>query len=224
MVDKLDTMLTIKPPVLQVALDFTRIEDALKVSEAVISGGADWLECGTPLIKSEGVKAIKTLKTTFPDIPLVADLKTMDTGALEAELAFSSGADVITVLAAADNKTILDALEVAKNYGGLVMADLINYPTPLNRAKELEILGVHIILMHLGIDQQRFRAFPIDDIPLVKKEIKSFLAVAGGLNDLTARQAFLNGADILVVGGFITRSANPREATRKIKEALRSGA
>lgn len=215
-------MIAIKPPVLQVALDFIKIEDALKISEAVVPGGADWLECGTPMIKSEGMRAVRILKDAFPEIPLVADLKTMDTGALEAELAFSSGADIITVLAVADNKTILDALDVAEKYGGLIMVDLINHPDAINRAKELEKLGAHIILMHLGIDQQALRAFPINSIPLIRREIKSFLAVAGGLNDLTAKQAFLNGADILIVGGFITRSANPMEATKRIKEALRA--
>ncbi len=214
-------MLKVRPPILQVALDFIRIDKALKIAEKALIGGADWLECGTPLIKAEGMQAIRILRRNFPDIPIVADLKTMDVGALEAELAFSAGANVVTVLAVADNKTILDAVETARSFGGYVMADLINHPDPIRRAKELETLGVNIVLMHLGIDQQASRKFPIDKIPSIRREISAYLAVAGGLNDKTARQAVMGGADIIIVGRYITHSDNPIEATRRIKDSLK---
>jgi len=213
-------MLKIKKPVLQVALDFIDMEEALRVAQEVARGGVDWLECGTPLIKAEGMRAIRLLRETFPNIPIVADLKTIDVGALEAKLAFSAGANIITVLALADNKTIIDAVNVARSFGGYVMADLMNHPQPVSRAKELEKMGVDIVLMHIGIDQQASSKFPLDQIPLIRKEIKSYLAVAGGLNDKTAPIAIKHGADIIIVGRYITRADNPTEATKKVKEAI----
>ena len=97
-------------PVLQVALDFENLSRALLAAREAVEGGADWVEAGTPLIKSEGLDAVRELKKAFPDHLIVADLKVMDTGAFEVEIAAKAGADVVTVLGAADDDTIADAV------------------------------------------------------------------------------------------------------------------
>ena len=112
--------------VLQVALDFMILERAIKAAEEAIRGGADWLEAGTPLIKSEGMKAIRELKRRFHRIT-VADLKTMDVGRVEVEMAAKSGADIITVLGVADDSTIEDSIKAARKYGAKIMVDLLNH-------------------------------------------------------------------------------------------------
>jgi len=111
--------------ILQVALDLLNEHRALAIAKDSIEGGADWLEAGTPLIKSEGMKVVRKLKETFPKKTLVADMKTMDTGAFETEMAAKAGADVVCVLAASDDSTIIDALKSARKYGTKIMADLI---------------------------------------------------------------------------------------------------
>ena len=215
-------MKKISPPVLQIALDFISLSDAINIADKVHEF-VDWIECGTPLIKSEGKRAIKALRDRFPEKIIVADMKTIDTGKLEAELAFSSGADVISVLAVADDKTIIDAIDVAHSYGGFVMADLIGHPSPDTRIKELSKLGVDIVLYHIGIDQQARMIFPVKVVDFLRKNTSTFFAVAGGLNDKTAEDVTRRGADIVIVGRFITRASNPRANAQKVKMAIERG-
>src|SRR2546429_8440727 len=111
-------------PVLQVALDHMHLKRALLAAAEAVEGGADWLEAGTPLIKSEGMEVVRQLKKTFPGTTIVADLKTMDTGAFEVEIAAKAGADVVTVMGVTDDATILEAVKAARRYGGKIMGGL----------------------------------------------------------------------------------------------------
>src|SRR2546430_16550167 len=96
-------------PVLQVALDHMHLKRALLAAKEAVDGGADWLEAGTPLVKSEGIEVVRQLKKTFPGKTIGADLKTLDTGAFEAEIATMTGAEVITVLGGTDAARELSA-------------------------------------------------------------------------------------------------------------------
>jgi len=202
--------------ILQVALDLTDVEQAISIAEKAARGGAHWLEVGTPLIKKEGMRAVELLKRRFPDRKIVADLKTMDTGALEVEMAARHGADVVSILGVADDKTILDAVEVARRYGIRVMVDLIGVKDKVKRAKELEKMGVHYILVHTGIDEQVQGKTPLEDLEKVVKAVKVPVAVAGGLNLETIPKVIELGATIIIVGGAITKAKDPEEVTRKI--------
>jgi 3-hexulose-6-phosphate synthase/6-phospho-3-hexuloisomerase len=202
--------------ILQVALDLTDIEQAISIAEKAARGGAHWLEVGTPLIKKEGMRAVELMKRRFPDRKIVADLKTMDTGALEVEMAARHGADVVSILGVADDKTIIDAVEVAKRYGIRVMVDLIGVKDKVKRAKELEKMGVHYILVHTGIDEQVQGKNPLEDLEKVVKEVSVPVAVAGGLNLKTIPKVIELGATIIIVGGAITKAKDPEDVTRKI--------
>jgi len=210
----------IDKPILQVALDFIKLDQAIETAKEAVCGNVDWIECGTPLIKSCGVRAIKILSNIFPDVPIVADMKTMDTGKIEASLAFSAGAKIVSVLGVADDKTIADAIDTAKSFDGLIMVDLINHHDPLRRAKEVSQIGADIILLHIGIDQQDRFKVPLDLVNKIKEIVNCRVAVAGGLTEETAKLAVLNGADIVIVGRYITRSKNICETTRRVKEAI----
>ena len=202
--------------ILQVALDLTDIEQAISIAEKAARGGAHWLEVGTPLIKKEGMRAVELLKRRFPDRKIVADLKTMDTGALEVEMAARHGADVVSILGVADDKTILDAVEVAKRYGIRVMVDLIGVRDKVKRAKELEKMGVHYILVHTCIDEQVQGKSPLEDLEKVVKAVSVPVAVAGGLNLQTIPKVIELGATIIIVGGAITKAEDPENVTRSI--------
>src|SRR5208283_1277986 len=117
-------------PVLQVALDFENLSRALAAAREAVEGGADWIEAGTPLIKSEGLHAVRELKKAFPDHPVIADMKIMDTGAFEAEIAAKAGANLVTVLGAADDDTIAEAVRGGELYGVEVVVDLLNVADP----------------------------------------------------------------------------------------------
>jgi 3-hexulose-6-phosphate synthase / 6-phospho-3-hexuloisomerase len=211
-----------KKPVLQVALDLLELNRALVIAEEAVAGGADWIEAGTPLIKSEGMEAVRALVSRFPGHTIVADMKVADTGAMEVEMAAKAGAGVICILADADDAVINDAVRAASAFGVRLMADLINTADPVRRAKEIESMGVDIIAAHVGIDQQMTGKNSIDLLSLLQGTVHIPVAVAGGLDTATAADAVRRGADIVIVGGWITRSADVRKNTAKIRESINS--
>ncbi|WP_240664491.1 3-hexulose-6-phosphate synthase [Methanosarcina sp. MSH10X1] len=198
------------------------MDRSVEIAKEAIAGGADWIEIGTPLIKSEGMDAIRTMRKAYPDRTILADMKTVDTGAMEVEMAAKAGADVVIVLGTADDSTLLDALRSAHKYGVRLMADLISAPDPVKRAVELEALGVDYVNVHIGIDQQMIGKDPILLLREISQRISMQLAVAGGLDASSAVQAVKAGARIVIVGGNITRSDNVTEAARKIRQSVDS--
>ncbi len=207
-------------PILQVALDLINAHRAIQIAKEAIEGGADWLEAGTPLIKSEGLEIVRRLKKEFPDKTIVADMKTMDTGALEVEIASKAGADVVCILGVADDETIKEAVRASRKYGTKVMVDVIGVDDKVKRAKELEKLGVDYICVHVGIDEQMRGENPIEITKEIVKNVNIPVAIAGGLNSETVVDAVNAGASIIIVGGAITKAPNVTEATRMIKKAM----
>ncbi len=198
------------------------MDRAVEIAKEAIEGGADWIEIGTPLIKSEGMDAIRTMRKAFPDRTILADMKTVDTGAIEVEMAAKAGADVVIVLGSADDSTLLDALRSAHKYGVRLMADLISASDPVKRVIELEALGVDYVNVHIGIDQQMMGKDPISLLREISQRVNVQLAVAGGLDANTAVQAVRAGARVVIVGGNITHSDNVTEAARKIRQSVDS--
>jgi 3-hexulose-6-phosphate synthase / 6-phospho-3-hexuloisomerase len=207
-------------PVLQVALDFENLSRALQAAREAVEGGVDWIEAGTPLIKSEGLDAVRELKKAFPAHRIVADMKIMDTGAFEVEIAAKAGADVVTVLGASDDDTIADAVRGGELYGAEVMVDLLGVPDPVARTKRAAELGAAAVCWHVGIDMQMAGKTPFSVLGELAKAATIPVAVAGGLNSETVAAATRAGAQILIVGGAITKDPHIAEATRRIHEAI----
>ncbi len=210
-------------PVLQVALDFENLSRALPAAKEAVAGGADWIEAGTPLIKSEGLDAVRELKKAFPDRRVVADMKVMDTGAFEVEIAAKAGADLVTVLGAADDGTVADAVRGGELYGAEVVVDLLGVPDPVARAKRVAELGAAAVCWHVGIDMQMQGRTPFEALADLARASPVPVAVAGGLTSESVVAATRAGAQILIVGGAITKSPNIADATRAIATALREG-
>lgn len=212
-------------PKIQVALDLRDLDEALRIGEAAYRGGAEWVEAGTPLIKNVGMEAVRRLRQRIPSATLVADLKTLDTGWLETEIAAQAGADIVCLSGLAHDNTIRDAVGCAKKYGVKIMVDLIEVKDPVRRAVELERLGVDYICAHTGIDVQRDKAEEIDrkfeTLSRLTSSVKVPVAAAGGIRADTARRIVKGGVKILIIGGAITRASNPEAATRKILEVIR---
>jgi len=207
-------------PVLQVALDFENLSRALAAAREAVEGGADWVEAGTPLIKSEGLDAVRELKKAFPSQRIVADMKVMDTGAFEVEIAAKAGADLVTILGAADDDTIADGVRGGELYGAEIVVDLLGVADPLARAKRAAELGAAAVCWHIGIDMQMQAKTPFAVLAELTKASPIPVAVAGGLNSETVAGAVRAGAQILIVGGAITKSAQIADATRRIREAM----
>src|SRR3989441_9121044 len=154
-------------PVLQVALDHMHLKRALLAAKEAVEGGADWLEAGTPLVKSEGMEVRRQLKKSFPGRTIVADRKRVDTGAFEVEIAAKAGADVITVMGVTDDATILEAVRAARRYGSKIMVDLLRVGDKPARAKGLEKLRVDYLNMQVSIDEEMIAPQPPPELEAV---------------------------------------------------------
>ena len=208
------------PPVLQVALDLLELDRALAIADEAVTGGADWVEAGTPLIKSAGMDAVRRLRERFPGREIVADMKVADTGTLEVEMAAKAGATIVCILADADDAVVQEAVRARDLYGVRLMADLINTADPVARAQEVEEMGVDIICAHAGIDQQMVGRTSVDLVRELCGKVSIPVAVAGGLDAGTAAEAVAAGAGIIIVGGSIVRSGDVAASARKIREAI----
>lgn len=208
---------------LQVALDFMNLSEALRCARAAVDGGVDILEVGTPLLKSEGLEAVRALKREFPNVPIVCDTKTMDAGRTEMEGAAKAGATYGTVMAAASDATIRECVETGANYGFKVEVDLLGVADPVARAVELEALGAHLVGIHCPIDDQMEGLDPFETLRRVAAAVSIPVAVAGGINSETAAKAVSAGASIVIVGGAINKAEDPAEATRILKRAMEEG-
>lgn len=193
---------------------------ALQIAKEAVQGGADWIEVGTPLIKSEGMEAVRILKQAFPNKIIIADMKVADTGSIEVEMAAKAGANIVMVMANVDDSTIIESVKAAKKYGIKIMADLISVVNPIERSIQLEQLGVHYINVHAGIDQQMVGKNPLDIVSQIASVVSIPIAAAGGLDPLSSSQAVEAGASIIIVGGYIIRSADVHESTLNIRKSV----
>ena len=210
-------------PVLQIALDFVDLHRALGVAREAAEGGAEWLEVGTPLLKAEGLEAVRVLRGEFPHATLVCDTKTMDAGRTEMESAAKAGANVATVLGAASDSTIRECIEAGRNYGIGVAVDLVNHPDPVARARQAAEWGASYVGVHCPIDRQMEGFDPFDVLREVAQAVSIPVSVAGGINSETAAKAVASGASVIVVGGAISKAPDAAEATRQIVRVMESG-
>ena len=212
-------------PRLQVAFDLENLESALNMAQKV-APFVDILEAGTPLIKSEGIQAVRALKESHPDKYICADLKTADAGYLEVKMAALAKADIVSILADAYDNTIEEALRAAHEYGVEIMADLIVSRSPINRLVEIINLNykgtkVHYALAHSGLDRQASRRTPLSEIEALAK-IKNHpsLAIAGGIQIPDIKKIITYPIEIVIVGGAITRAKNPRLVAEQFRNEI----
>ncbi len=220
-------------PPIQIALDLLNLPTAIQIAEEAVKGILDetdgdiskaWIEAGTPLIKSEGMNAIRELRKKFPGHTICADMKVMDAGATEVEMAAKAGANVVFILGVSPDSCISEAILAGKKYGVKVAADLISVKDPAERAVELEKMGIDIVNIHVGLDQQVLGIKPIDLVKKIAKVLtKAKISAAGGLNSETAVLAWEAGADIIIVGGSLYKAKSPEEYARAIVKSLKTG-
>ena len=205
-------------PIVQISLDLTSIDAALEHARQAVRAGVDWLEAGTPLILAEGLKAVQALRRAFPEHPIVADLKTMDGGYLEAEMMAQAGATHVVVMARAHPATIKAVVKAGRDYGIAVMGDDLACDNKPAAARALEDLGVDFIVHHVGYDERRDPAVvaahggrtpsPLDELRAVVRAVKIPVQAVGGLTVDQVLQLPKLGVHHLVLGAPLTVDAN----------------
>jgi 3-hexulose-6-phosphate synthase/6-phospho-3-hexuloisomerase len=198
-------------PTIWVTIDTETIPEAIEIGRRATVAGAHWLEAGTPLISSEGIKAIEALAKNFRGSTIIGDFKTMDGGDLDVEMAVRAGAHVITVMAVAEDATILKTVETARRHSLGVIADVLAAKDKPKRAKQVAELGVDGIFVHTGFDERRLDPSknPLIDLPGVLRSVQVPVAVGGGITSDIANKAVDMGARIVVVS--TTTATSPFE-------------
>lgn len=189
-------------PRVQVSLDLQSIDVAMATAEIAVRAGVDWLEAGTPLILGEGLHAVRALHHRFPGHPIIADLKTMDAGYLEAEMMFRAGATFVVVMAVAHEHTVREAVRAARDYGKLVMGDIMLHPDKPAAARRMQELGVDVVVVHTGYDERHAEPgkSPLDDLAAVRAAVDIPIQAVGGLSLEQAARTPELGAALAVIG------------------------
>ena len=203
---------------LQVAMDVLTVDEALELASQVAEH-VDIIELGTPLVKNAGLSAVTAVKQAHPTKVVFADLKTMDAGELEAELAFKAGADLVSVLGSADDSTIAGAVKAARAHNKGVVVDLIGVQDKVTRAQEARQLGAKYVEFHAGLDEQAKPGYDLSVLLTAGELARVPFSVAGGVNATTIGSVQRAGADVAVAGGSIYGAADPAEAARPLKAA-----
>ncbi len=201
---------------LQVAIDLLSTSEALGLLHKV-APYVDVIELGTPLIKKEGLSVVTYMKAAYPDKLVFADLKTMDTGELEADIAFNAGADIVTVLGVAGDNTIAGAVKSGRTHGKSVVADMIGVKDRAARLKELKALGITWAELHAGLDEQAQAGYSIDSLLEIGRNAPIPFSVAGGVNLDRIAAVEAAGAIVAVAGGAIYHAEDPAAAAKALR-------
>lgn len=203
---------------LQVALDGTLVQ-AMAVLEQVAPIVAI-AEIGTLLVYREGIHAARHLGNHFPGLQLLADFKIIDAGDEEASIAFEAGCAYVTVMGVASDRTIEGVINAARRYGRQVVADMMQAADPVARGRELLALGSDILCVHTAFDD-RESATPLESLRQLRQAFPdACLAVAGGITLENVASLMEWQPDIIVVGGAITRAADPARVARALRERM----
>lgn len=216
-------------PIVQISLDLTDIKEAIETAQMALRAGVDWLEAGTPLILAEGLHGVRSLRRDFPGVPIVADLKTMDGGYLEAEMMAGAGATHVVVMARAHEETIRCVVKAGRDHGVKVMGDNLGCPDMVAAAKWLEDLGCDFVIHHIGYDERRGIAArgqrmpsPLDQLREVVGAVKVPVQAVGGLSLEQAIACPSYGAPLVVLGAPLTIDADSfKTASGDVETSLR---
>jgi len=209
-----------RPPYLQISLDNPDLEKAKKILTQIPGSDRVIIEIGTPLIKRFGTRAINELRQTNKDAFMVADLKTLDVGKVEVDIAYEDTADAVVASGLAPPETLDSFVHEAKRLGIYGIIDMLNVEDIITKLKSLKEFP-DVVILHRGIDQETGRSCGLERIKLIRQTFsdkKFLIAVAGGIVPETAKEALELGADIIIVGRYVTQSKDLERAVRDFLE------
>ena len=220
------------PPYLQVAMDLVDMRQVERVLTSVPQNDHVIFEAGTPLIKQFGLSVIGEIRKIRPNCFIVADLKTLDTGNLEARMVSNAGGDAAVVSGLAPIETIAAFIKEAKKCGIYAIIDMLNVEEPAKLIEKLGEMGGKALLpqyveMHRAIDKEASGEYSWGDIVKIKEVgqkygAKILVATAGGIRQPVVKKAIAAGADIVVVGRAITASKDIKNAAESFLAELDS--
>ncbi len=208
------------PPYLQVALDLVDMKRVAAVLRELPDNDHLIIEAGTPLIKRFGLSVLSEIRNLRKNAFIIADLKILDTGNLEARMAADASADAVVISGLAPVPTMEKAIAEARKTGIYSVIDMLNVKDPVALVKSLAVKP-DIVELHRAIDTDDTE-HAWGNIKAMKKAAggKLLVATAGGIKVNVVGDAVASGADILVVGRAITASKDIRHAAEEFLTAL----
>jgi len=209
-----------RPPYVQISLDIPELERTKRIIEQIPGSDRIILEVGTPLIKRYGTKVINDLRQIAKDVFMVADLKTLDVGKVEVDIAYEETADAVVAAGLAPTETLNAFIYEARRVGIYSMVDMLNVEDPIEKLRILKDFP-DIVIIHRGIDQETGKTIGLDLIQKLRQTFRDkrfLIAVAGGIVPETAREALEKGADIIIMGRYVTQSKDIERAVREFLE------
>jgi bifunctional enzyme Fae/Hps len=217
-----------RPPYLQIAFDIPDLDRAKRIIEELPQSDSIILEMGTPLIKKYGTEVISKIREVDKSAFIIADLKTLDVGQVEVDIAFDETADAVVASGLAPIETLDKFIYEAHRLGIYAFIDTLNVSDPIKVLKSLRELP-DVVILHRAIDTERRTRKETEakswwgDIRAIKRKFKDrrlLIGVAGGIEPNTAIYALREGADIIIVGRDITQSRDIERSTRRFLNLL----
>ncbi len=212
-------------PKIQMAMDTLDSDQALYLAK-VCSPYVDIIEAGTPLIKSVGIGIVKTLRKLYPDKVILADLKSSDVGAYEANMAFTAGADVVTTQGITTLATITEVQREADKWKRRAEVDMTGVNDPVKRAEEVKKVGVSLVLYHRSIDEETTIGALWDEKACKTVGAMTALgldvAIAGGVDAKVIPLLKDFPLYCIIVGRGITGQTDPEAAAKEIRQMVDS--
>jgi len=210
-----------RPPYLQIALDNPNLERAKEIVNQLPESDRIILEVGTPLLKKFGAGAVRELRDKNKDTFIVADLKTLDVGKVEVDLAFEGTADAAVAAGLAAPEILDGFIYEAKRLGIYAFVDMMEVADPIQKLRSLKQLP-DVVILHRPIDVEKagvhHRMEMIGELKKAFPHERMLIAIAGGIIPETAKEALERGADIVIAGRYITQSKDVRRAVRDFLE------
>jgi 3-hexulose-6-phosphate synthase and related proteins len=136
------------------------------------------------------------------------------------DIAYDETADGVIAAGLAPTETLDAFIYEAKRLGIYAAVDMLNVENPIEKLKTLKEFP-DIVIIHRGIDEETGRAVGLELIQELRqtfRDKKFLIAVAGGIIPETAKEALAKGADIIIVGRYITQSKDIERAVREFLE------
>lgn len=194
---------------LQIAIDRVSLEQALALLGQV-ADTVDIVEIGTSLIKDYGLESVRQVKSLFPKLTILADLKTMDEGAYEFKAAYAAGADIATVMGAASLGTISACYGVAVEQQRDIMVDLLE--TGDDKLRRLAGFPAALYCVHVPIDEDQSELETMVGRFCADHPDLQRIAVAGGVTLAQIPLLKRLPIEVCIVGSAITKSTDPKTA------------
>jgi len=188
-----------------------------------VLSAANQMFAASSINRSPLQKTVQAAQSSFSPY-IVADLKTMDRGDREAEIAAKNGASAAICLGEAPVETIDSFIRACESYKIDSMIDMMNVEYPLGVLRRLKKIP-DVVIVHRGVDEEKFnkeKMVPLHEIRRIKGAYDVMISIAGGDTIREVQRAIFNDADIVVVWKeFYQSTANTGDLAEQFLKEIR---